>query len=277
MKGLLYLFLKYGGFITFIFLEAICFLIIINANEDQREVGEATLEEWTGIMQERYDNAVEYVQLSSVADSLSKENARLYEIIVNSNLDPDVFGQKTIEDEEGNALYQLNAAHVVYNSVTKFRNYIRLNKGAKDGVKEDQGIISDQGVIGIVRGVSENYSVAMSFLHPQTRVSVAIKGSGSFGSLSWQGSDPTKALLQGIPKNNAIQVGDTIQTSGYSAKFPSGIMIGRIANFELEQGSNSYDIEVDLSEDFTSLEYVYVVENINSQEQLELQEKVESE
>lgn len=277
MKGLIYLFLRYGGFITFVFLEAICFFIIVNANDEQAEIFDASYDNAVGVMSNQVSDLNDFINLSSVADSVSKENTRLYEILVNANLDPDVFQTDTLRGEDDAATYVLTSARVVSNSTNKFNNYIQLNKGAKDGIKKHQGVISSKGVIGIVRGVSENYAVAMSLLHSQTRISAAIKRGGDFGSLYWGSTNTREVYLDGIPKDKPLLVGDTVVTSGFSSKFPPGIMIGTVSDFSLEEGSNSYDIKVRLTERFANLDYVHVVNNLHMDERIELLESVERE
>jgi rod shape-determining protein MreC len=66
-------------------------------------------------------------------------------------------------------------------------------------------------------------------------------------------------------------VGDTVVTSGYSNIFPEGIMIGTIKQFDVESGTNFYNIKVELSTDFKTLKYVEVVKNTRREEQIRLE------
>ena len=77
--------------------------------------------------------------------------------------------------------------------------------------------------------------------------------------------------LGDIPKHADLEVGDEIVTSGYSAIFPQGLPLGKIVDFSLSDGSNFYEIDVELSNDLSNLNYVYVVRNLLKGEQIQLQ------
>ena len=85
-------------------------------------------------------------------------------------------------------------------------------------------VISGNGVAGVIVGCSENYSVAMSLLNLDFKLSARIKSNGYFGSLSWDGRDYRYAVLSEIPQHVIVNVGDTIETTGYSAIFPEGVI-----------------------------------------------------
>ncbi|MBA3901309.1 MAG: rod shape-determining protein MreC, partial [Bacteroidetes bacterium] len=76
-----------------------------------------------------------------------------------------------------------------------------------------------------------------------------------------------------IPKHAKLNIGDTIVTSGASTIFPDGIMIGTIAEYKLKDGDNFFKIDINISTDFGKLGYVYVIKNLMSQEQLDLELK----
>jgi rod shape-determining protein MreC len=114
----------------------------------------------------------------------------------------------------------------------------------------------------------------MSILHRQTRISARIKGKGFFGSFMWKGSDVRTFNLEDIPKHAPVVKGDTIETSGYSAIFPEGIMLGVVNKVRLESGSNYYNIEVQSSHDMSNISYVYVVNNLFRTEQEKLEQAV---
>ena len=162
--------------------------------------------------------------------------------------------------------FQYTSARVINNSVNRPFNYITLNKGRKDGIKPDQGIISASGIVGVVTNVSESYSVGLSVLNRRWSISAKLKKSGYFGSLFWQGNNYRMASLMEIPYHVEISPGDTVVTSGYSSVFPEGIMIGTIQSFDQSEGENYYNIQVELSTDFRALSYVEVVENVNREE-----------
>ena len=168
---------------------------------------------------------------------------------------------------------------MVKNSVNNYHNYITLNQGSNDGIVPHSGIITGDGVVGIIRKVSPRYSVAMSILHRQSRISAKVRGGNSPGSLVWDEKerDAHKFLLLDIPKHVDIEVGDTVETSGFSSIFPEGIMLGTIDHVELKAGKHAYEISVKSKIDMTNIQYVYVLKNLFKREQEDLEAAVKQE
>jgi rod shape-determining protein MreC len=126
----------------------------------------------------------------------------------------------------------------------------------------------------VIVGCSNNYSVVMSLLNLDFRLSARLKSNGYFGSLSWNGKDYRHALLSEIPQHVTFGIGDTIETTGFSAIFPEGILVGTVSNFE-RTGGDFYQIEVALATDFKKLRFVSVIGNMRKEEQLELEKQIQ--
>jgi rod shape-determining protein MreC len=124
------------------------------------------------------------------------------------------------------------------------------------------GVVDEKGIIGIVRNVRPSFSSVLSILHNASRVSVSLKRNQYFGTLLWNGFNPTKMSLAAVPKHADIRIGDTVQTSGYSHIFPKGLMVGTVDSFWIEGGSNFYTIDVSLVNDLSKVNNVYVIKNL---------------
>jgi rod shape-determining protein MreC len=161
-------------------------------------------------------------------------------------------------------------ARVINNSVNKEFNFITINKGSLHGVRTEMAVSSPEGVVGIVFSVSKHFSVILPVLNRNFRLSAKIKRNNYFGSLTWPGGSPEQAILTDIPYHVALNIGDTIVTSGYSAIFPEGLMVGTIAEYSRQEG-NFNTITARLSVDFRNLEYVYLIDNLLYQEQVNLE------
>lgn len=267
MRNLILLLLRYGGFITFIVLELICLFLIVRYNRTQREIFFNSSNIFSGTLYKQVDDVTQYWNLTATADSLAAENARLraqiqnIEKIYNTNID-------SLELETDSlAQYNYIAARVINNSTTRNNNILTIEKGAVDGIVSRQGVINDKGVVGVVKSVNNRYSTVLSVLHRQVRLSVAVKKSNFIGTLAWRGNDPTIVKMEDVPKHAQLEVGDTIITSGYTTRFPRGIMVGLINNIDLDLGSNFYDIDVKLSNDLNNVKYVYAINNNFRKEQ----------
>src|SRR5665648_1074151 len=159
----------------------------------------------------------------------------------------------------------------VYEKFSTMENYISLNKGSRQGIKPDMGIICAGGVVGVITNVSPNYSTGLSLLNKRLSIPAKINKNNYFGSLVWDGEHFNTADLKEIPFHNIVNVGDTVVTSGFSSVFPEGIMIGTIKNFDVESGTNFYNIKVELSTNFKTLKYVEVVQNTKQTELMKLE------
>jgi rod shape-determining protein MreC len=168
--------------------------------------------------------------------------------------------------------YEYTSASLVNNSVNRQKNFFTINKGKKQGVDVGMSVISQSGVAGMIVGSSDNFSVVMSLLNLDFRVSSRIKSNGYFGSLTWDGRDYRFAVLNEIPQHVNISVGDTVETTGYSALFPEGVMVGVISEFE-RSGSDFYRIRVELATNFRKLTYVSVIRNLKKDEQKQLEKQ----
>ena len=161
-------------------------------------------------------------------------------------------------------------ATVVKMSSNTQHNYIIVNKGYEDGVLPQSGIITAEGVIGIIDMVEKNYSYGITFLNDAMSVSARIGADGAIGPLTWDGVRPDGALLSEIPLQNLYSPGDTVWTSGYSALFPAGIPLGTLGTSRVVNGAMN-QIRVQLFENLSSVRYVTIVENLGRDEILSLE------
>jgi rod shape-determining protein MreC len=273
MENLLKLFLKLSGLFLFVLLEVVCFSLIVKYNQKQSEIYYHTENRLNGWWKEKMAASRAFFNLSQ-EDSLSKRNAALLQKLVNLKVDTLRQGIDTVYTDSLRPQYLVVEARVINNSVNREHNYLTLDKGKKDGILPNSGVITEKGVIGIVREVSNSYAVVMSLLHRQSKISARIKTKHYFGSLVWKSSNRSQFNLEDIPKHAPIVQGDTVETSGYSAIFPEGIPIGRVEKFWIEPGSNFYTVEVRASQDLSNIRYVYVITNLLKEEQIQLEKAV---
>ena len=169
--------------------------------------------------------------------------------------------------------YRFIVADVVNNSIVHLSNYITINKGKYDGIKPDMGVVSETGVVGIVSNVSEHFSVIIPLLNPKSKISCKVFRSNYFGYLAWDGKDAAYATLEEIPRHSEFQQGDTIVTSGYSAIFPPGLIVGTIEGFSKEHDDNFYALRIKLATSFASLHHVRVITNSLQDEQINIEKE----
>ena len=252
-------------FFLFLLLQVIAFTLIFQNHSYHRSFVINSTNAVSGRFYESYAGITDYLRLKQINEQLAEEIAQLRHYTKNSFLinDRHTF---TFRDTLYQRQFEYINAKVINNSVFDRSNYITLNKGRKHGVEPDMGIITSSGVIGIITNVSDNYSSAMSLLHPGVKVSARHKISRHLGTLLWEGYDYRNATMLYIPPHVELNVGDTIETSGVSYLFPEKIPIGSIADFHVSRGENYYSIKVNLFEDFNKIEYVSIVKNLMKEE-----------
>lgn len=278
MQNLLLLFIRFGGFIVFVLLELVCLFLIVNFNKKHSQIWVHSGNRVAGTSMDIFDGFLSYLDLDDVNDELARENASLYAQLKDAkynnqiSIDSTKVGTDSLEQQ-----YSFIAAKVINNSINRNNNSLTLNRGSEHKIGRHMGVIGQNGIVGVVRDVSKHYSRVASLLHSQTRISAAVKRNNYFGSLIWNGQDPRFMNLVDVPKHADLRIGDTIVTSGFSVMFPKGIMIGTIDDYELESGSNYYDIVIELSGNLSNADYVYVVNNLFRKEQEKLEQEVRDE
>ncbi len=262
MRNLINFIIKYAYTLVFILFEIICFTFIFTGNGYQRASFFNSSNRITASIQEKWSAITDYTKLKRVNDSLSAENERLL-----NNLER--YRRDDIPSIERSG-YEYISAKVVSATVNRKQNYITINKGKSHGVEPEMGVIGPDGLVGIVVSVSDKYSSVLPVINPESRISVKLEKNNYFGSLSWNGKNVNKATLSEIPGYIGLKEGDRIVTSGYSAIFPDGVPVGKIQSFEKDPSTDFYEITVVLFTDFNNLSYVYVIKNLNSNEQRQL-------
>jgi rod shape-determining protein MreC len=256
MRNILLLFARYGTHLLFIGLEIVCFYLIVNYNQTQKDIWLNSSNIFSGFLNEKVDNTRDYFHLESINDSLQIENSKLLQRLINSS---QPVGVNSLDSNFQK--FRVIPATICGLDIHKRYNYFNLCEGTSAGIRSGMGVVTENGVVGVVRDVSNNYSTVLPLINAASRTSCIIKTKNFPGILTWKSSNPLKMTLEDVPKHANLNIGDTIVTSGYSTIFPKGIPVGEISNFITEKGSATYIIDVNLWEDLTKLEYVYVIEN----------------
>lgn len=272
MRNLWLFFLRYYAFFLFLALEAFAIVLMVNNNSYHSASYFNSANNISADLYTKISDAKTFVNLQTVNDSLSKENARLLNLLLSSPYSNNV-KRTTVGDSTSERRYTYIEAKVVNNSVKNRNNYLTLDRGTLQGVQPKMGVIIGNGIVGTVKDVNEHFCTVMSFLHKDSKVSARLTSSKEYGSLVWEGLNPRFALLKDIPTHVKVKLGDSVTTTGYSQKFPENIFIGRVVKCDLKSGDNFYNIEVALSTNFSTLRYVYIVEDNFAKELSELESK----
>ncbi|WP_047544717.1 rod shape-determining protein MreC [Psychroserpens sp. Hel_I_66] len=220
----------------------------------------------TGGIYESASGISDYFDLKSQNEILIEENSRLRSKLLNDN-DSLVSNSTFIDSVSYSSRYKIQSAKIINNNYASTKNYLTVNKGEKNGIKEDLGVITSKGIVGIIDNTSNGYARVLSVLNTKSRINAQLKASNHIGSLVWDGKTAaTTVQLIDISKFAPVKEGDTIITGGQSTIFPKGIPIGTIESFVLDISGDTYTIQVNLFNDMTNLSHVYIIENLDSEE-----------
>ncbi len=272
-----FLFLRrYRTFISFLILQVVALWFLFSYNRYHRTKFLGIANEFTGRVNTQYNKVEEYF-------AMKEENRRVHRLNDSLlNLLPGNFGKRDTSwqvmqdsipyDTLGNyRRYALRPATVVYSTINAQKNYIQINLGANQGIKDNMSVVSsDGGAVGVVVNVSPNFSQVMSLLHIQSTVSVALKRSKDYGTAEWDGKDPRYLLMKKVPKTAELKIGDTVLTSTISFNYPPGYMVGTVADIKLDNTTGMYLLKLKTAANFYSLQQVHVIENLDYAEQLKL-------
>lgn len=278
MRNLLDFLMKYNNWFLFILLEVISFTLLFRFNSYQGSAFFTSSNRMAGAVYKAANQVTGYFYLKSINDDLAQKNVEL-ELQVEhlrerlADLTNDTSGIERIK-KESLAGYELFKAKVINNSLTHADNYITLDKGKKDGVRSEMGVVDGNGVVGIVYLVSDHYSLVIPVLNSKSSISCKIKRSDYFGFLKWEGGDSQYAVVKDMPRHSLFSLGDTIVTSGHSAVFPSGIPVGIVEDIADSHDGLSYVLKVKLFTDFGKLNDVRVIARKGLDEQKELEKRV---
>ncbi len=278
MRNLWIFISRYNAFFFFSFFFGIGIYLTLKNNTYQKSITINSTNEIVGSAYERLNVVKRYLNLGQVNDSLAIENAKLKtELLALKDIDSNQILK--VKDTVNQQQYTLFAAKVIKNSISLRNNYITINKGSVDGIVKDMAVISPQkGVVGFVQEVSEHLAIIRSLLNKNTAISVFVKKNNAFGSLVWGDGNFNyqKAYVKEIPNHIKVNIGDTIITSGVGS-FPRGIDVGRISKTGISTGDSFMTLEIGLSNNFSTLQYVYVVKDRLGVEQKDLESKLPNE
>lgn len=279
MKNLLAFLEKYHHWLLFILLEVVSAVLLFQYNSYQGSVWFSSANYAVGRFYEADASVRSFFSLTRANEELTQRNFYLERQVDQLRR---LYGELTedttvLQRQELEFLsrFKLIQAKVVSNTVDRKDNLITIDKGKADGVERDMGVACGNGIVGVVYLTSDHYAVVIPVLNTSaSRISCSIRGRGYFGYLKWDGKDPAVAYLEDVPRHARFKRGDWVETSGYSAIFPHGVLVGKIETIYNSPDGLSYRLKVRLTTDFSCLRDVCVISDHSIAERSRLLEQV---
>ena len=259
MAPLIRFLIRFHKVLLFLMLEIIAFMLIFNNSNYQKMQLISFIESVKGVVYEKFSDVKQYFSLKTENEKLIAENLDLRNKL-NYYTNLDTIRSETVKDVLHSSAYNYISAKVIRNSTNKQQNYFILNVGSRHGVYPEMGVISSEGMVGMVIRVSENYSAAISILNMNfTKFSGKLKRAGDYGTISWNGINIHTVQLYNIIQQSDVELGDTVITNQFSGIFPENITIGTVEKINVKDGT-FFEIDVKLSQNMKLLQNVYVID-----------------
>ncbi len=276
MRNLISFLIRHSSWFVFLLYVFISLFLLFQNNPYQQYVYLTSANSASASIYKVVSGVTSYFNLQSINNDLQERNALLEMEVINLKRQLDDCKIRMIADsislpDSVAQSYEYYFAGVINNSVSRPMNYITIDKGSSDGIEPEMGVVDQNGVVGIVSVVSKHAARVISLLNPNMKLSCKVKGTDYFGSLYWDGVSPHFAVLEEMPRHVVYQKGDTIVTSGYSAVFPEGLIVGVIESGMKTNDDNFIALRVRLSTDFTRLSTVRAIKSKLSDELKEIE------
>ena len=265
---------RHFNFLFFLLLQIIALSFLFRYNKFHEAAFLNVSTEVTGRLNERYNNVEYYFQLKKTNEALVQENVRLRQQLIANYEAPDS-NKRLFRDTirvDSVRKWLIMEAKVVNNTISLPTNYLTIHRGYRQGVRSNMGVTGPQGIVGTVINVSENFAIVMSVLHPQFRVVAKLKKGGETGTIFWDGISPAFISMRGIPRSANVVVGDTVVTSQITSLFPAGLLVGTISEIVPDNTSNFFNLRLRTATNFSNIEYAYVLDNVQYDEQKRLED-----
>jgi len=275
---------KHFHWLVFLLLETVSGVMLFNYNSYQGSVWISTANLVTGKVLSWQSAVEQFFSLTRTNEELTQRNIFLEQKVQRLNEKLEVIDSLSATSTSGpfsdscsvgraiGAESGLIPAKVISNSIDRSDNLITIDRGSADGVVPDMGVVSGNGLVGVVYKTSLHYAIVIPVLNSRSRISCSIRGRHYFGYLTWEGGSPVEAYVEDVPRHAKFQKGEWVETSGYSAIFPKGIAVGKIIGIYNSPDGLSYRLKVHLSTDFACLRDVCVLSDRSFLEQRQLTE-----
>jgi rod shape-determining protein MreC len=268
---------RFSNFLFFLVLQIIALSFLFRYNKYHQAAFMGVAGEITGKIGEKYNTVEYYFKLKKTNEALVQENVKLRSLLRQNYEGNDTTHKLVVDSIRIDSLLSVQRfkyydAKVVSSFVSTQNNYITIHRGANQGIKKDWGVIGPQGIVGRVVNAGPNFSVVMVALHHDFKVNSMLKKGGERGSTYWTGESQLYLTLKDIPKSAQVVIGDTVLTSNVSDIYPSGIMVGTVLAIEDNKSSNFYSLRIKPATNFFTIEYVYVIEDLQKEERTKLEE-----
>ena len=181
-------------------------------------------------------------------DRLAEENAKL---------------RAMLELKESSKEFEMKTATVIGSDTQNWTYVLKLDKGLSDGIKKNDAVITESGLVGYVSDVGRNWSRVVTLLDASASVGAKVDRIDEYCVVKGDVDLYSKGFcaMNYVTTESAVSAGDILTTSGEGGIFPEGIIIGKINEISPNTNGLSLDATVEPAVDFSIVSEVFVITN----------------
>lgn len=235
-----------------------------------------------GLMVSRHDGGLQNARMASITLLSYLEqplsNIRIYRQALTTNtylhrqnvlLQDELSRLRSVEEENRilrellelreETEYDVVPVRVVAKNLQGINNMITLNAGSEQGIKVGMPVINSDGLVGQVILTSRNISQVLPYSNSLFRVSARVQGTRAYGIISWQSTGHRELILSHIPQTIPVEIGQLVETSGYSNHYPQGLPIGVVTRIEPGDGVETQTIYIEAFAELFTLSEAFIL------------------
>ncbi len=204
-------------------------------------------------------------------EELQEENEQLRQQVENLTRQNESLTSDQQELEELRSLFSLSQQYTDYTTVGArvissgsgnwYENFI-INKGADDGIAVNMNVLAEDGLVGIVTEVGNNYAKVQSIISDNSSVSAM--------SVTTSDTCVVEGNTESVQRDGVIDVtyiskdstmvdGDELVTSNISSKYLPGLKIGTVSGIEMDSSSLTKSAVITPVVDFQHIDEVLII------------------
>jgi len=190
-------------------------------------------------------------ELKAQLDRLNMENQKVQELERENKRFKTLLG---LMETKPNTLI---AANVIGEDLKNWFRCIIIDKGKNQGMREKMPVITPRGIVGQIVEIDQWHSKVMIINDTNSSIDVNVDGKNTRGLLEGTGQNILK--LKYVIKNDAIEIGDKLFTSGKDGIFPKGIPVGIVMTADRNKPGIFADVDVMPYNNFKQLDEVLII------------------
>ena len=261
MRNLIDFLLRYSNFLIFLILEVVAFILITTTHQYQHSAVWSSANRLVAGVESITTTIGDYFRLQQDNQRLAEENALLKNQLMAQANQLEAVTETDNQYVYSHLDWEYIPAKVVRITTHKQHNYLTINKGLRDSIEVDMGVVSKEGVVGIVSAVGERYSLVVPIIHVGMNLSCRLKTNNYIGRTQWNGIRHDEVALEDISRHVPVAEGDTVVTSGLTNVFPEGILVGTVVKTNMTESDNYHRTTLKIATDYKTVKYVQVIRN----------------